>query len=73
MEIVIHDLVLLGLGADVLGGGHAVEVHLVKDGALGAHPGVLGAADAVVEDLAAHGGVGVVAVLLGRARELGLS
>lgn len=36
------------------------------------HPRVLGTADAIVEDLAGHGVVGVVAILLLGTRELGL-
>lgn len=60
MEVVVDDVELLRLAADVLGGRHAVEVQLVVDGALGAHPAVLGARGAVVEGLAADRVVRVV-------------
>lgn len=61
VEIVVHDMILGGLLADVVvRGGHANQVDLVEGEAFGADPRVLLALLAVVEDLTAQRLIGVV-------------
>ena len=49
-QILVYDVVLFRLRADILSGRHTIQVDLMEDGALRTHPGVLGVLNAVVED-----------------------
>jgi len=64
VEVVVYEVILLGVTADVLVSGNAVKMNLVEHGSLRAHERVLSSSDTVMEGLAVNGGIGVITILL---------
>ena len=72
VQVIVDHVILLGLVANVLAGGHTIQVDLMENCSLRTHPRVFGPADAVVEGLTLDTIVGVISVLSACAQKLGV-